>query len=58
MPTNKFSSSWINLREPFDSVSRSDLLINKYNEKKYNLADHDQALLNNFYSITRRYLSK
>ena len=87
MPTNKFSLSWIKLREPFDSVSRSDLLISKYNEKEYNfknildlgggngsflrwchskniiydnllIADHDQALLNNFYSITSKYLSK
>ena len=87
MPTNKFSLSWIKLREPFDSVSRSDLLINKYNEKKYNfmnildlgggngsflrwchskniaydnllITDHDQALMNNFYSITSKYFSR
>ena len=30
MPTDKFSSSWINLREPYDSISRSSLLLDLY----------------------------
>ena len=87
MPTDKFSSSWINLREPYDSISRSSLLLDLYrkdanpfnniidlgggngsflrwchsqsiNYNKFMLIDHDQSLLKNFYSKTKKLFSK
>ena len=37
MQANKFTTTWINLREPYDMLSRSDLLQNLYKNNKMNL---------------------
>lgn len=37
MLTNKFSTTWINIRESYDKLSRSDLLLKQYKNNKINL---------------------
>ena len=37
MQANKFTATWINLRESYDMLSRSDLLQNLYKNNKMNL---------------------
>ena len=83
MPANKFGLTWIKSREPYDSMSRSNLLLDLYKKDNnffknildigggngsflrwcnsrdilYNnflIADHDQALLKDFYITTKK----